>query len=160
MSKAARTEDRDPTPASVPQTWKQGRVQSSPLNRSKRRIVMKTRCASCARRGECCSDVIYGSRATPSPREARWRLPSFFPPPFFSNVRRPTTSFQRRLSGGGETDPEGLPSTEEATSDGRSLPGRCVGEDFHEWDTNETLPTTLISQAIETSQFLMRSRGR
>ena len=37
-----------PTP--VPQTWKQGLVQSSPLNRSKGRIVIKTSCASCAGR--------------------------------------------------------------------------------------------------------------
>jgi hypothetical protein len=44
-------------PARVPQTWKQGRVQGSPLNRSKGGIVMKTSCAACAP-GESYSDVI------------------------------------------------------------------------------------------------------
>ena len=44
-------------PAPVPQTWKQGRVQSSALNRSEGRIVIKTSCAACAR-SESYSDVI------------------------------------------------------------------------------------------------------
>ena len=68
--------------APVPQTWKQGRVQSSPLNRSKRRIVIKTSCASCARRARATATRSYGSRATPSPREARWRLSGLVRYPF------------------------------------------------------------------------------
>ena len=92
-------------PPPVPQTWKQGRVRSSPLNRSKGRIVMKTSSALVHAPGESYSDVSYGSRATPSRRGARWRLSGLVRVPFRAECLRPTTSLQSRLSGGVETGP-------------------------------------------------------
>ena len=66
-------------PAPVLWTWKQGLVQSSPLNRS---------------RADCDENELHLVRG---PGEC----PLSFPP----NIRRPAASLQRRLSGG-ETDPE------------------------------------------------------
>jgi hypothetical protein len=63
------------------------------------------------------------------------------------NVRRLATSLQRRLSGSIETDAEGFARPGYNATGGAS--GAMRRRDFHEWDTNETLPTALISQAIK-----------
>ena len=53
------------------------------------------------------------------------------------NVRTLATSLQRRLSGGIETDAEGFTRPGYNATGGAS--GAMLDEDFHEWDTNETL---------------------
>ncbi len=82
-------------PAPVPQTWKQCLVQSSPLNRSKGRIVMKTSCVSCARRARGYSDVILTARERAKPSRG---LPAALRPCPLSLSRaewlKPATSLQ------------------------------------------------------------------
>ena len=96
-------------PAPVPQTGKQGRVQSSFPNRSKRRISDENELCLVRAPGESSSDVILrlASDAKPIEKPAGGS-PASSAVLSAPNVRRPTTSLQRRLSGGVETDLEGF----------------------------------------------------
>ena len=65
---------------------------------------MKTSCRLVRAPGESYSDVIYGSRATPSPREARWRLSGLVRCPFRAECPEANDPPRAALSGGVETD--------------------------------------------------------
>jgi hypothetical protein len=94
--------------APVPQTWKQGRVQSSPLNRSKGRIVMKQAAPrACAGRELQRRDLTARERCQALEKPAGGS-PASSAVSFRTECLRPTTSLQRRLRGGVETDPEGF----------------------------------------------------
>ena len=139
----------------VPQTWKQGRVQSSPLNRSKGRIVMKT-LPPCARAGRELQrrDLTARERRQALEKPAGGSPASSAVPLFRAECLRPTTSFQRRLSGGVETDPEGFIRPSYNATGGASKAMRRGN--FHRWDTNETLAVHLNRETLKHQIIYMQ----
>jgi hypothetical protein len=84
----------------------------------------------------------------PSPREARWRLSGLVRcPSFRAECLRPTTSLQRRLSGGVETDLEGFIRPNYNATGGASKAMRRGN--FHRWDTNETRAVRLNRKTLK-----------
>src|SRR5580704_12299875 len=140
--------------APVPQTWKQGRVQSSPLNRSKGRIVMKTSCASCAHRARVTASGSYGSRATPGPREARWRLSGLVRCPFPRRMSEANDEPRAALERRRRTGPGSFIRRSYNATRGASKAMRRGN--FHRWDTNETLAVRLNRKTLKHQIIYMQ----
>jgi hypothetical protein len=91
-------------------------------------------------------DLTARERRQALEKPAGGSRPSSAVPLFRAECLRPTTSLQRRLSGG-ETDPEDFirPSYNATGGASKAMPRG----NFHRWDTNETLAVRLNRKTLK-----------